>query len=539
VSYDNAPRRKSGGSSFQPNKDKPKVRFNSANGKYEIISLGGQVVGEIEMPNQQEGMPKYQKGSEVKHDYDTEYRDLQEMFDTNPDLINALHIEYKKHIKESNLSEAEKTELLKLDKQAVLTNFMNAEKQIYDVDKAGILKTFESGDEETEKWDKGFTSDVYKQKMLDLGYSEDQILSKTNIAAFQAAYKGLADLSQKDNYRDVLGNWDLGPGGLKDEDYLGKAISKVDGIMGNTTIGQGMMASTKKDPGSKTEVKDDVDHLKDAAEPYKPSGWLRPDKNALAMATAFPFLSKKPPAPYTPIAGYTPFDPNFIEDLGPLQTNLGQTASLMRAANVADPRMRSAMMSKLNSTPYAGQIIGDIAAKNVGISNQAEAQNFQGLNLYDRYVAERKEQDYDKWVRRDRLMNAEKLGHAMNWAKTFQAGDQHAFEMPMIESQYPNMAIDRNTGEPIFTGATSPLDPNSSTAAEQGKARLAKIAEMKGIYPQLDDKTIASTLYPTQSRASSVSNRPRIYNNRSRQQYNPYTNPHNPYDPRTRNPFSQ
>jgi len=519
-----------------------KVRFNPANGKYEIISLGGQVIGEIEMPNQGAEMPMYQDGGATEDEkraaYAAELQKLQDLFDSNPDLVTAMYEQYKKQIEASDLDSDLKEKLLELDAADVAANFMNAEKQIYDADRTGILGGFESDKEAAEKWDKGFTSDVYKEEMAKLGYSEEDLLDKSQIAAFQAAYRSLTDLAQQDDYKKTLGNWDLAPRGLKDEEYLDKAISKVDGIMGNTTIGQAMR--TKKDtPQASVEEKNEkeVEHLKDVAEPYRPSGWLRPDKTALAMATAFPFLRKKPPVPYTPIAGYTPYDPNFIEDLGALQSNLGQTATMMRAANVADPRMRGAMLSKLSSTPFAGQIIADIAAKNVQIANQAEAQNFQGLNLYDRYVAEKKESDYANWVKRDRLINAERLGDLSNWGKTAQAGDIHAFELPAIESRYPNMTIDRDTGQPIFTGPTSPLTPSSSTASQQNEAKLKKIAEMKGIYPQLDDKTIAQTLYPTQSRSSAgYSNRGRMrpsvdefytYNSRKRMPMSPYMN--NPY----------
>lgn len=206
----------------------------------------------------------------------------------------------------------------------------------------------------------------------------------------------------------------------------------------------------------------------------------------------------------------------------------------MRAANVADPRIRSAMFSKLNSTPFAGQIIGDIAAKNVGIANQEEQLNFQGQNAYNRYSDQLAAQDYSQYVQRDRLKEAQRLGDFTNFANAFNVGEQHAFEFPAMESKYPNMVIDRDTGIPTFTGPTSPLTASSSTPDQQNKAKLAKIAEYKQMYPELDDKTIASTLYPTKTAQGypySRSNRSRL-GSRNNSQYNrnPYPYGYNGYN---------
>ena len=170
----------------------------------------------------------------------------------NDDVVTKMYENYKAEINSSSkISSSEKAKLLKLDKKQVLDLFMKAQKQVFAIhegEQSGKVDTPITKDV-NDIWDKSGNAE-YKKTMKALGFSDDEIFDTDNIVAFQAAYRGLQKASIDDSaIAEKLKEFDLIPRGMRDKgdydplnDPMGRQMSGVDKVWGNTTAGQGLFA---------------------------------------------------------------------------------------------------------------------------------------------------------------------------------------------------------------------------------------------------------------------------------------------------------
>ena len=124
----------------------------------------------------------------------------------------------------------------KISKEQYLNNYIKTQEQLYAIDAAAAKDP--SIDLSNPEWDRtagGAKNKRYKELTKKLGLPE---LNEEQITQFQQGYKDLAAIQEDPQYKESLADFDLAPKGVGDQQYLGKAISPADAILGNTTVRQ-------------------------------------------------------------------------------------------------------------------------------------------------------------------------------------------------------------------------------------------------------------------------------------------------------------
>lgn len=315
-------------------------------------------------------------GNEV---FTNSYGNLQQLL-TSPNsqqLRDAIYSDFKKKLPNSPLGEDE-----------VVSNFLEAQKQVYAIQAAN-----QSNPDKLKgvDWDKGGkkTNNVYTQTATGLGLKP---MSTDQIKAFQATYQTLQDLSAQDAFKPMLGNFNfgLGPVGKNDQMRNNQPVSPIDGIFGNTTVGQ-MVISAKPAakpaaPGepAKTATAQNplvVPELPDQKQP-RPAEWWAQD----IIKTAGAFGDKQRIKKYmpweAPMNPYLP-DATFYDPTRELAANAEQAnIAFQGVSSFAGPQATSARASSIQGT--AARNVADILAKynnlNVGTANQLDSQRVQIMN---------------------------------------------------------------------------------------------------------------------------------------------------------------
>ena len=187
------------------------------------IKVGDYVMGENNIPMKVIAANK----KTTIGDYNKNFDELSSTFN-RPEFAkvkDAMYAKYKQRSPNSTMS-----------KDQFIDNFMNAQKQFYTIKEAA--KNDPNLDIKTEDLDRtsgGMKNKIYNQIATKLGMTP---LTDEQGSNFQQSYLDLADLKDDPEFKDVLGDVDLTPQGVYDDMYKGKPISKADGVIGNTTIGE-------------------------------------------------------------------------------------------------------------------------------------------------------------------------------------------------------------------------------------------------------------------------------------------------------------
>lgn len=274
---------------------------------------------------------------------------------TNEDVINKMYENYKAEINSSSkVSNAEKAKLLAMDKGQVLDLFLKAQKQVFAIaegERSGKVDNPIQKDV-NDVWDKSSNAE-YKKTMKALGFSDDEIFNTDNIVAFQAAYRGLQKASIDDPViAEKLKDFDLVPRGMRDKgdydplhDPMGRQMSGVDKVWGNTTAGQGLFAKGKLEDEIlkldeikdqvKTETEYPLDEIPEQPEVkgvHKLQYW-GPDVNNMVANLAI--MANQPNV--LPIPGLTPEAPIKTAYLDPSRAvaeQQGLASTMLRGAGV-------------------------------------------------------------------------------------------------------------------------------------------------------------------------------------------------------------
>lgn len=305
------------------------------------------------------------------------YQNLQALL-TNPantKLRDAIYADFKKKMPDSKMTQDE-----------VIGNFLEAQRQIYAMQAANSKNPDALKGKDWDKGGKG-TNTIYNQTVTGLGMKP---LDQDHIKAFQATYQTMQDLSGQDDFKSTLGDFKFGfgPIGVNDQTRKGEAVSPIDGIFGNTTVGQ-MVISAK--PQAKTPPAEDkkvtpTEPLKvpelEQPKPARPAEWWLQDviKSAGAFGDAQRIKKYMPwGAPMNP---YLP-DATFYDPTRELAANAEQANIAFQGVGAfSGPQALSSRASSIQGT--AARNVADMLAKynnlNVQTANQLESQRAQIIN---------------------------------------------------------------------------------------------------------------------------------------------------------------
>jgi hypothetical protein len=301
----------------------------------------------------------------------------------NSKLRDNIYINYKKHISESKLSDARKQALLKVPAKDVIDNFIKGQTQVYAIKDAGI----NTAQDEKGIWDKGTKNSEYKRVAKQLGFDT---LSDDQIAMFQAAYRGAADVSLDPEYKGDLSGFNFAPTGKgeKNQQYKGWAVSPVDDWFGNTTAGQAAIAK-EAEPlvNTPTTKKEDAlaaipGTIEDDIRKVPPSEWWLQDIIKTAGAVSDKARLQKY-MPWAPTVQPYIEEPTFYDPTRELASNAEQMAIGTQGAQIyAGPQAYNARFSQIQGqgAKNAADIFGKYNNLNVTESNRANGRNAAELN---------------------------------------------------------------------------------------------------------------------------------------------------------------
>jgi hypothetical protein len=316
------------------------------------------------------------------------YGRLEERLLTNKDLRKAVYNKYKENLDKAkprnNLSEADLKAARELDEDAVINNFLEAQKQIMAVQSKGPLK------DETGAWDKDLNN--YTNTISELGF---QPLTPAQTAAFQGAYISMQNLADAEpKFREQLSDFVMSKDtrkGVADEPGGGTGradISDIDGWFGNTTIGQSLLYAPKaKELRMKeaewNEAKNDsnIKHIRNQYRDANTPFWTEDIIN-LAGATKNLFDIQRRP-PWNAIPGTKLPDPTFLTPDQQIQNILGATGQgTLTIGAFGNPQAFTANFAGIhgNAMNQVANAIGNVQDKNVSIANQFALQRSQIMN---------------------------------------------------------------------------------------------------------------------------------------------------------------
>lgn len=396
-------------------------------------------------------------------------------------LRDAIYTDFKKKLPGSSLS-----------KDEVISNFLTAQKQIY------AMQAANQGNPDALKgksWDKGGkgVNAVYNQTAASLGMIP---LSTDQIKAFQATYQTLQDLSADDTFKPMLGEFKfgMGPIGVDDQKRKGEPVSPIDGIFGNTTVGQ-MVISTK--PAATPAVQEEAKKTATVNEPLKvpelanpkaekPAEWWLQDviKTAGAFGDSQRIKKYMPwEAPINPYLG----DATFYDPTRELAANAEQAnIAFQGVSSFAGPQGTSARASGIQGT--AARTVADILSKynnlNVGVANQLESERATTLNTTSSLNKASAQDLYDKTQIVNQQFDNAKAKARENLRQGYIDAVGNRANAQVLNELYPQYNISPISGGMMVFNGGRKLDPTAPS--DQNMMDVA--SDYMKMYPGFEPK---------------------------------------------------
>lgn len=423
--------------------------------------LEGSVAGAVNAPKSLTGDPKF----------DASFSSLTSMLQdpNNQDLRDGIYQDYKSKMPDSKLSEDE-----------VINNFINFQRQVH------VIQGHRGKDTDfmtSKDWDKGGNraNSVYTSTATSLGLTP---MTSDQIKSAQATYQSIYDLSSDDKYKDYLGGFDFGKGalaqvGVGDQTYKGASISPIDGIFGNTTVGQIVLAKT---PPAQTQpeqiqqpAKDKVDDYYQAPippeQPVPPSQWWMQDIVGTAGAAADMARIKKYMPWSSPMEAFLPTT-TFYDPTRELAANAEQASIAQQAAAMfAGPQAYSAraQATQAQAATNAADIMSRYNNLNVGVANQAALQNSQIQQQTAGFNQQQSQDLYDKTMIVNQNFDNAKAMARQQLRQGFMDAITNRANAQVLNQLYPQYNISPITGGMMHFTHGRPLQPtypSNSTIAD-------------------------------------------------------------------------
>ena len=420
------------------------------------------------------------------------YGRLEQALNNNPDLQDKLYEKYLENVNAKKprgiLKKADIDAAKALSKEEVLANYLNAQKDIMIINaQKGNIGALDKSD----SWDKGWDAKSnaptqYAKTAKELGLD---ILDPSKTFAFQAAYIGMQDLADDDEFKDYLKDYSIGNAddavktqfGLDDEGAGTKGrmtISGADGWWGNTTTGQAQLYSPENLEWNKEEAPDESSTVvekeiekkkleKGYIEPTQAKWWTQ-DLVNIGGAVQDLYTAKR----YDPYQATPAF-----EEAVPEFTDFRGTAARIGAQAATGARGASMFAGPQAYASTFGAIQGQAADKilqaqemeikaNTGIQNQFEIANTQAKNEYNKTKAGLDTQLWDKNVIANQQFDNTKRALRQNLRTQFNAGWTNRGMTQTMNEQREQFAVDPTTG---FIYKKPGYDPMTATNAQTTK----------------------------------------------------------------------
>ncbi len=434
-------------------------------------------------------LDKRLKGS--KSDLRKAYGRLENALNNNPDLQDKLYEKYLENVNAKKpggiLKQADIDAAKKLTKEEVLANYLGAQRDIMIIN---AQKGNIGAEDKSDSWDKGWDSKAgaptqYAKTAKELGLD---VLDKSKTFAFQAAYIGMQDLADDDEFKDYLKDYSIGGDregdtktqfGLNDEGAGTKGrmtISAADGWWGNTTTGQAQLYSPENLEWNKEEVPDDSSTVveKEIEKKKLEKGYIQPTEakwwtqDLVNIGGALQDLyTAKRYDPYQATPAFEEAIPEFTDFRGTAARIGSQAATGARGASMfAGPQAYASTFGAIQGQA-ADKILQaqemEIKA-NTGIQNQFEIANTQAKNEYNKVKAGLDTQLWDKNVIANQQFDNTKRALRQNLRTQFNAGWTNRGMTQTMNEQRENFAVDPTTG---FLYKKPGYDPMAPTNAQK------------------------------------------------------------------------
>jgi len=441
-------------------------------------------------------------------DLQSAYGHLQNTITTDEALQEAVYNNYKKHIEASDLPKIKKDVLLNKKKADVISNLLQAQKQIYAINNAGLLydkdkdgniklgadnKPILKSEKDLKSWEtKG--SDKYKEAMNQLKFTKDEIMDEDMTAMFEASYRGLADAKHDPAFAEKLANYDLNPIGLKDthgkHTYKNLPISPTDGMFGNTVAGQAMMPKNlaKSLESSEVEWSDKTDdsnikHVQDQMRNQRTPFWTEDDINLGFAARNYLTIPKN--KPWNAVPNVHLPNPVFQTPDQQIQNILsGTRMGVMGAGAFGSPQQYAANFTGIhgNASDQVANAIGQVRDRNVATANEFELQRARIINTANSEKSQLATNLHDKNAMFNEKFYSDKT-HALDvFRKTLVNRWTNRGMTQNMNASTDQFQIDPRTGYKYFT---NPQDITPNPAKDMSIARA--INEIKGMVPGISD----------------------------------------------------
>jgi hypothetical protein len=414
------------------------------------------------------------------------YGRLENKINSSPKLQAALVARYKESLKDvkpqGRLTQEHIDAMGKLSDAEIVSNYLRGNKQNMIVNsKVGGIDP-ETG--ESQVWDKGWNEEEgvpNKYKEISEQYGID-MMDPAQTGAFQLAYNSMQELTDDPEFKAELKNYKILQTGHADELYKGssgeKMISKIDGWMGDTTIGQ-MQMYKPNDPTFEDVPQEDVEapikHLPEAQQ-RDPAKWWTQDVLNIGNA-ATDFLGVKKYAPWQATPEFEAATPAFTDFRGTAaRINAGVQGAGQQAALFAGPQAYAANLAQIagkSINPILQAQEAEIRA-NQNIANQFEQFNVSAKNQYNFKKAALDTNLFDKATIANQQYDNSKRAFRHNLVNAFNQGWTNKGKTQVMNQDRPNYYIDPATGYKHFTGTPGQITPNNvnSRSAEEELAAI-------------------------------------------------------------------
>lgn len=387
------------------------------------------------------------------------YASMQQLLNNpaNTALRKAIYEDYKKKMPDSDLTEGQ-----------VIDNFLEAQRQIYAIQAANK----DNPDALRGKdWDRGGKNKnaVYNQTASSLGMTP---LSEDQIKSFQAVYQSLQDLSGTDEFKPLLGSmaFGMGPIGLSDQQRKNQAVSPIDGIFGNTTVGQMAIVAQPQQqtkPAEQKTTPTDTLKVPELEDPKKarPAEWWLQDITKTAGAFGDYQRIKKYMPWAAPLDAYLP-TPTFYDPTRELAANAEQSSIVTQGLTAfSGPQALSSRASEVQGTAAknAADIMSRYANLNVGAANQAELYKAQILNETSNVNRGISQDLYDKTQLVNQQFDNAKAKAREQLRQSYIDAVTNRANAQVLNDMYPQYNISPITGGMMVFNGGRKLKPDAPT----------------------------------------------------------------------------
>jgi hypothetical protein len=421
-------------------------------------------------------------------DYHEQYYTLVNKVNSDKNVQDNIYKNYRGRIQASKtLSDKDKERLLEAKQEDVIKNLLDYQKQNY------IIKQYDDWNGNSilqdKIWDRtygGLKNAKYKQVMGELGFKPEEVFDDDKTRIAQAAFAGLVDTSQDDQFKDYFKDYTAttgGPSQLTIYDKENPLLSDIDSIYGNNTASALFLARNPKKSEEVKEIDEDDNQLKKNVLPeeYKYDKetpfWLQDIIKTTGAFGDMARIKKYMPWMATPNVDY--MDPEFMSPERELAANAENLAiGAQGIAQFTGPQAFNARFSQLSG--QAAQNAADVLSRynnaNIGIANESEQFNVNVFNRYAEGRAANATSLFDKVTVANQQFDNSKNQARQEMRQSYIDAVTNRAQTDVLNTLYPQYAVDPLTGgTSVFRNPKQIKPVDEKSQIEQINAWMSKI----------------------------------------------------------------